>query len=272
MRLPFPWRRPRRPKKRHVVYTCLFGYSEQFGDYSYEDESVDYVCFTDDPDLRSSHWDIRLIKHGLLDSHRLAKLFKHLPHRYFPEYERSLYIDNTVRLKKSPSQIFDIFHDDLSLLKHQDRDCVYDEAAEVIKLQFDDPIIINRQMDFYRSLGYPRHNGLNACTLLVRNHHSPALAALNETWHTQVLRYSKRDQLSWNVCAWWHRFHYHEIDENPFENPIFEWPIIKNNIRLPRDFDDIIYLAMHPDVKASGMNPRLHYIRHGHLEGRPYKF
>lgn len=33
-------------------------------------------------------------------------------------------------------------------------------------------------------------------------------------------------------------------------------------------FDTQAYLAMNPDVKASGINPLLHYIKHGKAEGR----
>ena len=41
--------------------------------------------------------------------------------------------------------------------------------------------------------------------------------------------------------------------------------------RLPSDFDPAIYLALNPDVRAAGVNPRQHYLRHGMIEGRPYK-
>ena len=33
-------------------------------------------------------------------------------------------------------------------------------------------------------------------------------------------------------------------------------------------FDTKSYLAMNPDVKDSGINPLLHYIKHGKAEGR----
>ena len=33
-------------------------------------------------------------------------------------------------------------------------------------------------------------------------------------------------------------------------------------------FDTKSYLAMNPDVKNSGINPLLHYIKHGKAEGR----
>lgn len=41
--------------------------------------------------------------------------------------------------------------------------------------------------------------------------------------------------------------------------------------KLPDDFDPIIYLSLHADVKENGMDPGLHYLLHGAREGRPYK-
>jgi hypothetical protein len=42
--------------------------------------------------------------------------------------------------------------------------------------------------------------------------------------------------------------------------------------RLPRDFDVQAYLALNPDVRGACMEPRQHYLRHGVLEGRAYRW
>lgn len=41
---------------------------------------------------------------------------------------------------------------------------------------------------------------------------------------------------------------------------------------IPRDFDPEAYLLMNKDVAATGINPYLHYARHGLFEGRPYRY
>jgi Protein of unknown function (DUF616) len=260
-----PWR-----TKRHVVYTALFGFSEPFSDHQYDDTTVDYICFTDDRTLRSSQWKFVYVENKLLDPHRLAKTFKHLPHIYLAEYERSLYIDNTVQLKVRPSDLFNGFSDTLVLFRHPLRDCVYDEAAAVISAQYDDPARVSEQMKLYKNLGYPAHNGLSCCTFLLRNHHEQAMREVNVEWHRQVLTYSKRDQLSWNVCAWFHRFCFRTLDDDVLNNEIFARPI-PDAVRLPRDFEDERYLALHPDVREAEVNPRRHFLVHGIAEGRRYK-
>jgi Protein of unknown function (DUF616) len=265
------FRKPGSRKKRHVVYTTLFGFSEPFSDHQYDDDTVDYICFTDDRTLRSSHWQFVHVENKLLDPPRLAKTFKHLPHVYLGEYERCLYIDNTVELKIRPSALFNRFSDTLVLLRHPLRDCVYDEADAVISAHYDDPVRVNEQMNFYKSLAYPAHNGLSFCAFLLRNHNEPAMRNVNVEWHRQVLRYSKRDQLSWNVCAWFHRFYFRTLNDDVMDNEFFAWPVVSGGIRLPRDFEDGQYLSLNVDVRAAEVDPRQHFLVHGMAEGRRYK-
>ncbi|MEA2839179.1 MAG: hypothetical protein QOF41_509 [Methylobacteriaceae bacterium] len=257
-----------------MVYTCLFGHSEIFNDYRFDDEEVDFICFTDDRELKSSNWHICFAENKLLDPARLSKSFKHLPHRCLPEYDQSLYIDNTVRLVRPPSTIFSLLEEtqrSLFMFRHPDRDCVYDEAEVVSSLRFDDPNRVSAQMRFYESLGYPSHNGLNKTFFLLRDHGDGELRKVNEAWHSQVLCHSKRDQLSWNVCAWMYNFQFSSASIDLENNHFLRWPVVPKNVRLPRDFDDPLYLQLHPDVARAGMNPRLHYLRYGMGEGRRYK-
>lgn len=39
---------------------------------------------------------------------------------------------------------------------------------------------------------------------------------------------------------------------------------------LPPDFDPAVYLALHRDVAAAGIDPAQHYVQFGRSEGRPY--
>ena len=45
------------------------------------------------------------------------------------------------------------------------------------------------------------------------------------------------------------------------------WP----EIPLPPDFDAQTYAHLNPDIVEAGLDPAIHYCRHGYLEGRPYK-
>lgn len=132
---------------RRVVYTCLFGYSELFNDFRYERDGIDFVCFTDDPELRSDFWKIELLPRQLLDPARAAKKIKALAHLYLAQYDCSIYIDNTARLKAAPKRIFEEYlapaKSPLVCFRHFERDCIYEEAKVVISVGLDTPERVN---------------------------------------------------------------------------------------------------------------------------------
>src|SRR6185312_12000760 len=95
-----------RPRK--VIYTCLFGDYERFNDFEYEQSSdVDFVLFTDDVDLVPRHWKKVVVPRGMLEAPRAVREIKAQPHRFLPDYDWSLFVDNTVRLKIPPGEIFE---------------------------------------------------------------------------------------------------------------------------------------------------------------------
>ncbi|MEA2689195.1 MAG: hypothetical protein QOD51_1802 [Candidatus Eremiobacteraeota bacterium] len=261
------------PAPRCVVYTCLFGSLEHFNDFAYErDERIDYICFTDDPGLRSANWQVRVVSRELLDPPRASKRIKALAHRFLPEYDWSIYVDNAARIKRPPREMFDRFlapsTSPFVSFRHPERDCVYDEAEVVIDWGLDHPDRVRAQMSFYRQIGYPAHNGLTTSTFILRRHHDPTLIPVMERWHQQVLRHSLRDQLSLAPAAWFDRFELGSIDLDFRASGLLERPVLKDNLRLPRDFDDARYKELYPDVT---MDVRKHYLLHGLAEQRPYK-
>jgi hypothetical protein len=260
---------------RRVVYTCLFGHSELFNDFEYQRDGIDFVCFTDDPELRSDFWKIELLPRRVLDPARAAKKIKALAHIYLAQYDCSLYIDNTVRLKVAPKRLFDEFlapaKSPLVCFRHPERACIYDEAKVVLSLGFDTPERVNAQMALYRYLGYPANNGLAKSTLLLRQHRDPKLQAVMNTWHEQVLCHSRRDQLSMLPSCW---FEYLELEYLPIRFDDYEllaWPVIKDDLRLPRDFDEALYLELNPDLASVNMDLRKHYLLWGLTENRKYR-
>ncbi|SFI98858.1 Protein of unknown function [Phyllobacterium sp. CL33Tsu] len=251
----------------------MFGFSERFNDFKYDrDKNIDFVCFTDDPSLTSDFWQIVQATPSTLDPHRRSKSLKHRPHALFPDYSESLYVDNTIRLKRSPSAIFDEFSHKESLLvafQHPWRDCLYEEAEIVAALGYDDHDLIEKQMCFYRAKGYPKHNGLNATGVLLRRHNDPQVIKAMEAWDAEMMRFSRRDQLSFNYAVRQHGLRIAAFSGSLLDNETIEW--ITDLRRLPRDFDDDTYLELHEDVARAKLNPRYHYLHHGMDEGRNYK-
>ncbi len=260
---------------RRVVYTCLFGHSELFNDFKYERDGIDFVCFTDDPELRSDFWKIELLPRKVLDPARAAKKIKALPHIYLAQYDWSLYIDNTVRLKAAPNRVFEEYlapaQSPLVCFRHHERDCVYDEAKIVLSLGFDTPERVNTQMALYRYLGYPAKNGLAKSTLLLRRHHDPALQRVMNFWQEQIFCHSRRDQLSMLPACWFENFEPEYLPVRFEAYELLDWPVIKDNLRVPRDFDEALYLELNPDLAGINMDLRKHYLLWGQNENRKYR-
>ncbi len=165
---------------------------------------IPFICFTDDPALQSRSWDIRpfspLLPGDPVRSQRAAKL---LAHRMVPEFERSLYIDNSVVLRLTPEQLFAAvtLATGLALPGHSFRASVADEFAEVSVLSLDDPARLAEQLRHYQA-NCPEilHERPYWSAILLRAHHRPEIITAMEIWLAHILRYSRRDQLSCNAA------------------------------------------------------------------------
>jgi hypothetical protein len=259
---------------KSVVYTCLYGSGEILNEQNFKSSSdVELICFTDQKNLQSETWKVIYQEGSGIGSPREAKKPKILPHQYLDNYICSLYIDNTVKLKQDTSIIIDelkSFKSDFVVIKHPFRSCIYDEAEEVIALDYEFEKRVREQVDFYKNSGYPANQGLIAGTFIFRNHHSCNVKKVCDDWWEHVMRYGVRDQLSFNFVAWKHGYQHLKLDINLCDNQYFSWPIFAN--RIPRDFNEQDYLWLNPDLNQKINDPFDHYMQHGVQEGRRYKY
>lgn len=198
-----------------VLYSALYGRAdppnpEVFGGF----DGCRRVLFTDRTDLTLPGVDVIHDPLDGLDPARAARRAKLMPHRYFPE-DWSIWLDNKSRLKMDPQAI-------LAALKTQSgagffafphfrRDCVYQEGQTVWENGLDDYQTVRERMRSYRAEGMPEHAGLIEGHFIARRHHDPAIAHFGDRWFEHVLRYSRRDQISFPYLAWKLGLHYELI-------------------------------------------------------------
>jgi hypothetical protein len=179
------------------------------------------------------------------------------------DYEWSLYIDATVALTADPNEMLAAYAPagaSFFAFPSPWRACLYDEAEEVIRLDYDDERRVREQIDHYREMGFPRHAGLIAGGVLLRRHNDPELIAVAEEWYEHVLRFSKRDQLSFNFVAWRRGFKHAILKDSLLANPYVAWPARKTNKRVAADFDPFVYAWLNPEVERSGLSPQEHFL------------
>ena len=206
-----------------VVYTAIFGRKDRLREPEVFPK-VDYVCFTDDPSLRSKVWRIICVK-GKGNPRRLAKIYKILPHRFFPEYEWSLWVDGTHLPAENPQKLAYRFLKDkpMALFVHPERNCIYDEAKECLRRKLDQPRLIQSQIKKYKEIGYPARKGLAACTIIFRRHQEDLVKKAMEEWWKEIEEFSSRDQLSFNFVMWKHALRYTVIPWNIYINKYFTY-------------------------------------------------
>ena len=190
-------------KKQDVVFTALFGQYETLNEITiFKNPKTKYVCFTDDPTLKSKTWEVRVIK--TIESRspaRVSREIKMLGHKYFPEGTRSLYIDNTVGLKMDGGMILDewLKEADVALMEHTIRKTVRGEFFACSAYGLDDQKIIWNQYRHYKQF-YP-------VVLKQKPYWGGMIARVNnaktdklmETWKQQFDIFAKRDQLCLNA-------------------------------------------------------------------------
>ena len=168
----------------------------------------DYICFTDDPKLKSKHWEIRVVSDDdELGNRKFSRKIWRLPHRYLGEYDMSISIggqsypncnlDDFVNIFLPKDEKIDMVMHDRKLRKG-----VYHEAAKCIAKKKDDPKLIDRQMDFYRKEGLPDDTGIFSCGIIIQKRSRSNVEEHCEKWWEQIKKWSYRDQLSFTY-VWW---------------------------------------------------------------------
>ncbi|MDD2534881.1 MAG: DUF616 domain-containing protein, partial [Eubacteriales bacterium] len=252
-----------------VVYTSLFGGYDQLLTPLMRSATWDYVCFTDDPNLTSDFWDIRLLPNNQAiasglpapDPQRQSREPKIRPHLFFPEYEASLYLDANLLIIGDIEAYIHTYqrHSPMLCVKHGERDCIYEELHACLEGRRDDPSLMIRQVERYRLAGMPAHFGLAVGSFIYREHNQPKVIDLMELWWQELSTNSKRDQLSLAYCVWQQNFPVDYYYGNNWNNDYFIWlpHRIQNNPFVTRLADFVPSLAsfetprIFPDIDRS---------------------
>ena len=199
---------------KKVIYTAIFGGYDHLPEPHFKPKGWDFVCFTDS-NIRSNVWNIKKVPAIYEDPTRNARKYKVLPHRWFSDYEYSLWVDGNIIIRNDINKLITEYLSKVNLAVHDHnqnildpRDCVYKEAQVIFHFgkingnYKDDPNIIQTQMNKYVNEKYPQNNSLAVTMQLLRRHNKQnCIKAMEQSW--EEIKYgSKRDQLSFNYSMW----------------------------------------------------------------------
>jgi len=209
--------------KKKVIYTAIFGKIDDLiepeGDY----HDFDFICFTDRTNLKSKKYKIVNVKRFHKDPTLDARMYKLLPHIFLPQYEYSVWIDGRVVIKKRDlSPLLDYLNNaNFAVFPHMHRNCIYEEAKACVYRGKDKPYAILNQITQYNKEKYPLNNGGVETGVLIRRHMQKDVIDLQNFWWNEILKYSKRDQISFNYSAWRKNFKFNYIDGHVWDNKFF---------------------------------------------------
>lgn len=211
------------------VYTVLTGgYESLSAQPAFSGTKIPCICFTDDPSLTSDVWDIRLIEPVFPnDLGRSQREIKINPHQYLPEFDASVYIDNSVQLKVLPEALIErLAADGLpAFCAHSYRAALLDEFLEVAKAGMEESSRLFEQCNHYLEQ-FPDVLSTRPIWggLLLRSHRCPQTQQFAKIWTAHTYRYSRRDQLSLPVALAISGLaaHIHQLDN--YDDWSHEWP------------------------------------------------
>jgi hypothetical protein len=189
-----------------VVYTALFTDDIEYvyGTLpEYENDSADFICFTNTPHLKSNTWDIKLVDiEDDTSPRKQARKYKMLPHKYLPEYDAWIWMDNSCLFRYDPADLFEFYmkYSDICLHEHCDRTNIEQEAQVIIQRNLDDPAIVNKQIQRYKQEKYQDQGLYETGILMRRNNHD--VINFNEMWWQEIDNNSIRDQISFPYVLW----------------------------------------------------------------------
>lgn len=224
---------------RDVVFTALFGGYESLNELQIEkDLNTLYVCFTDDPLLNSETWEVRLVKPSVPNNpSRSSRNIKILGHKYFPQGVRSLYIDNTVKLKVDGAKILDAWLGDgnLAFMSHYSRKTVRGEFLVCSAYGLDKQSLIRKQFQLYKN-AYPEILSQRPFWGgMIARINTPQTDIFMEEWKEQFDLFTRRDQLSINVSSAISGIQIKSIAGSNADSQWHEWPMYSNRIKEMRD-------------------------------------
>lgn len=213
---------------KKVVYTCITGQYDHLISHAYICNQWDYICFTDNQELLDkghSQWKVYPLQFAALDHARNSRWHKVFPDQILSEYDVSLYVDANIDIiapdlfEYMNKELLNKPEETLAVHTHLWRNCIYQEAQECIRLQLDNPNMINLQVLKLRELNYPENNGLQENNIIYRRHHDSQVKQVMEEWWWWISNYSRWDQLSFNYVIWHQNFKIHPFKKQFARDP-----------------------------------------------------
>lgn len=194
---------------RPVVYTTIYGDYDNLKDQP--DIGADYVCFTDNPNIKSDCWEIRyepIYQH--LHPRLRAKFYKLM----CPFKGLSLFIDGSIEIvdKDIIEKLSKYLKNGWATYTHPaGRKTLTQELEDSLRMEKYQNVPIREQVDYYLKQGFPDDFGLWACGVMLRD---GKFEDFGSKWMLENLAWTYQDQISLPYLVWKEKF---KLDTIPLD-------------------------------------------------------
>lgn len=212
-----------------IVFTAIYDGYDDLKDPTVVTEGWEYICYTDNPYLKSNIWQIIVKEPRELDIMRTHKHIRLSPHTLFPGHELAIWVDASMQINCNLNWLVYSYLEedkDLAVIFHPFRKCPYEEAKEVIRLGRENAEIIEAQMNYYKSFGLPENRHLIACGIII-SRNTKTVNEFFDAWFKEVLNWSLWDQLSFAFVQMKYPLKYSIIPWNILDAKIKIYPHLK---------------------------------------------
>jgi len=191
--------------KKVAVYTAIYGDKDEITELLPQNIEADYFLYTDDIRLKGKEvkgWKVIYSPVNEFKTPRMkAKTWKIKPSiGVLKDYDFTVWIDGHITFKRRDSLRYLLGKGKhFRAFKHPEFDCIFREFFNITNkhrwVNNMDRKLAIRQLNRYNKDGFPKHHGLVAGSVLIRDN-SEEIKRFNEFWWLQIMGGSQRDQLS----------------------------------------------------------------------------
>ena len=193
--------------RKVVVYSCLIGDYDQVSTFN-KQKGYDYILFTD-LKIKNTNWSVFPIPDEVLKLNvsdiKKQRYIKIHPHKFFRNYDLSLYIDANYVIK---GDLDDYLINTLNPIDHiyiphlQFGKGIKQAIEKAIENKLDDSNLLKEVMDRYNKLNILSKSGIVNAGLIIRKHNTKDCIKLMEKWWEEVRDYSHVDGFAFNYAGY----------------------------------------------------------------------
>ncbi len=227
--------------ERIAVYTCITGGYDIVRDPEYVSENCDYFLITDQKMEYSGMYTCLNINdflpQDIKDNRRKNRYCKMNPHKIFPQYNYSVYLDGKIQITGNILPFFkEIGSSGIAAFRSIYTNDIYEEGIMCANKKLDKLEVMMNQIGEYWEEGMPCDTGAIEAAVLVRRHMDKNCIEIMEAWWEEVKTKSERDQISLPYVLWKRGFGIEdvgELDPEYYRNGTLK--VLKH--KVPREID-----------------------------------